>query len=226
MTKTTYQGIDYGLGRSNIDSQTGMRFGVISQHSIAPESFEDIFNDSRDLTHESAIEEAKRRIGSIECQEDLADVLDDLIGKREGYRLVCYEEVEAILIESPLPLSKEAADSIWDAIEQAWSDRYDDCGERDWLYEKDGYKLSNCLQSDVFVLASPYFTYAQYCSPCVPGACNLDSPLHTDTDASEVHCICKDHGIPKAFCLGHDWFENNKAPYPVYSVETGEKIMA
>lgn len=30
-------GIDYGLGQSNIDKETGIRFGVISQHSLHPE---------------------------------------------------------------------------------------------------------------------------------------------------------------------------------------------
>jgi hypothetical protein len=50
----------------------------------------------------------------------------------------------------------------------------------------------------------------------------LDAPLHVNTDADEVHCICRDHGVPKAYCLGHDWFDDGRAPYPVYSVETGE----
>ena len=34
MAKTDYVGIDYGLGRSNIDKATGIRYGVISQHSV------------------------------------------------------------------------------------------------------------------------------------------------------------------------------------------------
>jgi len=28
------------------------------------------------------------------------------------------------------------------------------------------------------------------------------------------------------YCFGHDWFEDGKAPYPVYSVETGELVEA
>src|SRR5690606_21275898 len=43
------------------------------------------------------------------------------------------------------------------------------------VYEKDGYKITGCLDFDLFVLNSPYFTFAQFCSPCVPGAGNLDS---------------------------------------------------
>jgi len=30
----TYTGIDYGLGTSNVDAATGIRYGVISQHSV------------------------------------------------------------------------------------------------------------------------------------------------------------------------------------------------
>lgn len=52
-----------------------------------------------------------------------------------------------------------------------------------------------------------YGTFAQFCSPCVPGA--GDSPLAD--------------GV-KTYCLGHGWFEDGKAPYAVYSVATGELI--
>jgi len=30
----------------------------------------------------------------------------------------------------------------------------------------------------------------------------------------------------KTYCLGADWFENERAPYPVYSVATGELVCA
>lgn len=66
--------------------------------------------------------------------------------------------------------------------------------------------------SDIFILSSPYFTYAQFCSPCAPGACYLENTLEEPNDNN------------KAYCFGHDWFEDNKAPYPVYSVATGELV--
>ena len=65
---------------------------------------------------------------------------------------------------------------------------------------------------DIFIQKSPYFTYAQFCSPCAPGACHLENPLDHKEDNN------------KAYCLGHDWFESGKAPYPVYSVKTGQLI--
>lgn len=65
---------------------------------------------------------------------------------------------------------------------------------------------------DVWVFKSPYFTYAQFCSPCAPGACHLRNPLDEPSEPN------------RCYCLGHDWFEDGKAPYPVYSVETGEIV--
>jgi hypothetical protein len=76
-------------------------------------------------------------------------------------------------------------------------------------YDAQGYRLTNCLDFDIFVIKSPYYTFAQFCSPCVPGAGNLDNPMPD--------------GV-KTYCLGHDWFDESRAPYPVYSVETGEQV--
>jgi len=66
--------------------------------------------------------------------------------------------------------------------------------------------------TDIFIKKSPYYTYAQFCSPCAPGACHLENPL--DGKVENNRC----------YCFGHDAFEDVKAPYPVYSLETGEEI--
>lgn len=70
-------------------------------------------------------------------------------------------------------------------------------------YDDGKYVIERCLDTDLVITKSPYYTHAQFCSPCVPGAGNLDSP-------------CPDG--PKTLCLGHEWFENG-APYPVYRVD-------
>lgn len=79
-------------------------------------------------------------------------------------------------------------------------------------YTKDGYEAECNDEVDIFITKSPYYTYAQFCSPCAPGACYLLNPLNEKIENN------------KCFCFGHDWFENEKAPYPVYSVETGKEI--
>ena len=81
-----------------------------------------------------------------------------------------------------------------------------------YTYDKEGYKAEQTFDSpDIFILKSPYYTYAAYCSPCAPGAGHLESPLP------------KDEGV-KTYCFGHDYFDNDIAPYDVYSVETNELI--
>ena len=67
---------------------------------------------------------------------------------------------------------------------------------------------------DIFIFKSEYYTYAQFCSPCAPGACYLLSPLSDDAISDNNKC----------YCFGHDWFDSGTAPYPVYSVETGELV--
>jgi hypothetical protein len=76
------------------------------------------------------------------------------------------------------------------------------CTDSDYSATVDSY-------NDVFITRAPYFTRAAYCSPCAPGACHLGNP-------------CDDGD--RAYCFGHDWFEGGRAPYPVYSVETGEIV--
>ena len=77
-------------------------------------------------------------------------------------------------------------------------------------FEDEEYIVTDCLDSELMVIKSPYYTLVQYCSPCAPGAGNLNTP---------IEC-----GI-KAYCLGIEWFdEYNPCPYPIYSVATGNLI--
>jgi hypothetical protein len=62
---------------------------------------------------------------------------------------------------------------------------------------------------DAWFTKSPYFTRAAFCSPCAPGACHLNNP-------------CEDG--ERCFCPGHEWFDDDGAPFPIYSVATGELV--
>lgn len=76
----------------------------------------------------------------------------------------------------------------------------------------DGEYMAECSDDgDIFITKSPYYTYCQYCSPCAPGTGYI---MHTVENGA------------KTYCFGHDWFDDDKAPYPVFSVETGELIPA
>lgn len=85
------------------------------------------------------------------------------------------------------------------------------------VYEGDGYAVQIDDYGDVWVFKSPYTTMAEKCSPCAPGAGSL--PVNGKEPKGSWA------GAPeKTYCLGHDWFEDGVAPYPVYDAATGELI--
>lgn len=85
---------------------------------------------------------------------------------------------------------------------------YPDQEPNAYVFVEDGYHVTqDCADTDLFIMLSPVYTVCNFCSPCAPGAGDLRS-----------------HGTDcKAYCLGHEWFENG-APYNVYSVETNEIV--
>lgn len=184
----SYTGIDYGLGRTNIDVETGIRYGVISQNSVG----------------EAWYEEAEPQYGEPTCpkcgkEADRPDEFGDSFPHQhreisDDYTQERYQENEFVCVNCKHFFGSESA--------------YGD-EPLGYTYDRHGYVLQDCLDSDIMVIHSPYYTFGQYCSPCVPGAINLDEPM---TD-----------GI-RAYCLGHDWFEDGQAPYPVYDAKTGELV--
>jgi hypothetical protein len=166
-------GIDYGLGKANIDPATGIRYGVISQNSV----FE-AWIDSAEPWYAKPEE--------LECPE--CETLWAASGQDWGDKVTCPECGNEFEVE----LGDLACDE-----------------PSGWTFEDGEYCLEDCLDSDIFVLKSPYYTFAQFCSPCVPGAGNLDNWVPD--------------GV-KCYCLGHDWFEERVAPYPVYRVSDGSIV--
>ena len=189
MKTTDYPGIDYACGQAvNRNTETGLRYGVIPSQDISPDAFEGIVQHGTDEDFESYKREILGGIKSS-LESTLGDyMMDDSISK---------------VIEAA---KDEAENWIGDDYQGSG-----DCTR--YSYEKDGVKLQVASDGDIFVIESPFFTYAQFCSPCAPGACYLRSPLETPVEAN------------KAYCLGHDWFDSDSpCPYPVYSVKTGELV--
>lgn len=173
----TNAGIDYGMGRSNIDVVSGIRYGVIAQNSVLQ-----AWSDS-----------AEPDYGKAHCPKCGNEAIEYDSDKDVDF--ACGHGCADFMCES--------CEYVFDG-DEAYPD--EDCG---WNYSGDGYELTDCLDYNIFVLNSKYYTFAKFCSPCVPGAGDLDNPIEDGA---------------KTYCLGHDWFEDGKAPYAVYSVETGEEI--
>lgn len=161
-------GIDYGMGTTNRDPATGIRYGVISQNEVLQawaDSSESVYPEPEPKDCETCGGTGQAPGG---CGEDCDDC--------EG--------------------SGNAEDD----------GGFDDfCDPIGFVYNSQGYNASQGSDdSDIFITKSPYYTRARFCSPCAPGACYLMNP---DEDGA------------KAYCFGHDWFEDGKAPYPVYRVD-------
>jgi len=182
MKTTEYAGIDYGLGKSNVDTETGIRFGVIGQSAegLNLDATQDIYQQGENLSFKGYQDEVRK---------SLRDALSDYFSDHKSWTGEKESQLDRV------------TETSFDAISDDLNDQYQ--GENDrYLYERDGYVIQT-TETELMILKSPYFTHAQYCSPCFPGGGNLETYCETG---------------PKTYCLGHDWFEDGKAPYPVLSV--------
>lgn len=197
---TNYGGIDYSLGRSNVNTETGIHYGVIAANSV-------------DMDMLSEAQAAGADYGKPTCPKCGCEVKrsddDTLLADVEMDDIVFREGIQAAPDGTPDWFDHKDFTCV--ACEACyWSDEVYGEEVSDWSHEANGYQLTGCLDNDVFVLASPYYTFAQYCSPCVPGAGNLDSP-------------CADGA--KTYCLGPEWFNTkNPMPYSCYRVADGLEV--
>lgn len=175
----TTRGFDYGRGLTNCDHATGIRNGVIAAHDIG-----EVWYEASELCYPDYTPE------QVDCPtcEGSGELLTE--DGADGETCECW--------------NCDGAGHVDD--DDDYGDNLESCGSE---YNKYGYVAACGECGDIFVMKSPFFTRAQFCSPCAPGACYLMNP-------------CEDG--ERAYCFGHDWFEGRKAPYPVYSVATGELV--
>jgi hypothetical protein len=179
-------GIDYGLGQTNIDTATGIRYGVIHAGDVCQAWSDCSEADYGDPHCPKCGNEAQSPDDQPDTNYVDRDDYEHLPGSCGDY---CCDQCQ-IMFDGDRAFGDEP---------NAW---YIDDGE--YKATQDG---DDC---DIFVLSSPYFTRAEFCSPCAPGAAYLRSP-------------CPDG--PRAYCFGPGWFDDESpCPYPVYRVDTGELI--
>jgi len=177
-------GIDYGMGKTNIDNETGIRYGVINQIELL----------------QAWCDESDAEYGPACCPD-------------------CGNELEKVEDIDGADIEPEAQLAFDDTDDEYWcmscnkgidDDELWDCAEPIRHYISNNGLVAECGDSgDIFVIESPYYTLAEFCSPCAPGAGYIMSK-----------------GDIKAYCFGHDWFEGGKAPYKVYSVENDRIVGA
>lgn len=176
----------------NYNSKTGIPFGVIHGNNV-PELLDDIFTNGDDLTFEQFKEDVKKEIRDAITKtldqysfhpEKLADCLD-------------YGDILDVLIDGGL------------------CDSYE-CDEPEFDYEDGSLKLHLGYLGGaplIWVLESPFVTRCKQCSPCVPGAGDLDSP-----DENGMFCYC----LPKEE-MPEDW-TGKIEDAPVVEEESDETV--
>lgn len=209
-----YMGLDYGHGQTNIDRATGIRFGVIAMNSLSAYAWDNL----------------EANYGEPSCPKCGNDCLDS---QAENFAEMFAEhwwENNENPVTTPA-VQKELTAQMEMARDDCTDEYYClDCaysfdGDEAFGDEPIGYTLddggvigeSAFDNTELFVTKSPFFTYAGFCSPCAPGACDLDSRPSTGPDDT-------DGG--KCYCLDSDWFdeEENPCPYAYWRVDTGELV--
>lgn len=200
-----------GKPTPNQDPDTGIHYGVIPANDLDHWCVEQIVSCGDDLTYKEAIEDflATIRAAVRVARTHPQDAADELKAWLKDYVWhQDWEELAADLLANPTASEDEDVQSVFDAIEQDWSDHYESDGST-YEYSDDEVTLTLHPDNDIFVLKSKYYTLCRECSPCAPNAGYL-------TDQSG--------GYMKSYCLPQSWFEDDKAPYDIYLVETGELV--
>jgi hypothetical protein len=189
------RGIDYGMGQTNIDTETGIRYGVINQNQCLQAWADSSEGDYGKPTCPEC--------GNEDC------LVDYNAPSPEDYSMP--EDDFPDYLDNEYEPSKGCCDYRCDRCKKIFesSEVYAD-EPLGFIFDDGEYKASSDSYGDIFILKSPYYTRATFCSPCAPGACSIDEP-------------CEDG--EKAYCFNHDWFEDNVAPYPVYRVSDNQEIL-
>lgn len=186
-TQTNNIGTDYGMGQTNIDTETGIRFGVISQNEVLQAWADSSEADYGDPTCPKCGNEATAiddvRVPVLDDSPNLEPLTDWEDNGRDHACLNCRYSFDS---------------------DEAYRDE-----PNGFTYDADGIVAQSGSDGDIFILKSPYYTRAQFCSPCAPGAAYLMNP-------------CDDG--PKAYCFDASWFDDGKAPYPVYRVSDNSEV--
>lgn len=155
-------GIDYGMGQTNIDHETGIRYGVIHQHHVLQAWCDESEADYGEPHCPKCGNEASVGVshtetnddGSVTCWTEHPDECEDYeVSGCGDYRC----DDCRIMFDSDEAYGDEPIGHYLRDDDEYVAQRYGDDG-------------------DILVLRSPYYTLCSFCSPCAPGAGYLTTP--------------------------------------------------
>jgi hypothetical protein len=104
-------------------------------------------------------------------------------------------------------------------------ERFNDVYQNDepqFYYDDDEYTAIYSQSLCCWIIEkSPYYTFCKGCSPCVPNAGDLGSPVIPDCYDERDAPICSSN-VMRAYCLPKEFFEDDKAPYEYFEVKGHE----
>lgn len=158
-------GIDYGRGLSNIDRETGIRFGIVSANEMGEGFWDDV---------ESEYDPSCPKCGGDLTEDQVSD-LDANAKPHESKYIKGYFKHMA-----PCPHCEELI-SVDDITPEEPSRN---------VIKSDGIEGFVDSHNDVWITKSPFYTYGTFCSPCAPGACSIGTKYNdSDTDLPRAYCL-------------------------------------
>ena len=116
-------------------------------------------------------------------------------------------------------------DEILEPALDVFNETYTDDGSGIFDYSDKEYTLHNSGDNfGLYVIKSPYYTFCRQCSPCAPGAGDLDAPTEMMVTYHGKRQDCPPYSL-KTYCLDKSYFEGEKAPYGVYRVEDDQEVV-
>ena len=158
-------------------------------------------------------------------QETLSDLCDKSIDTiYEESKKTLLSDLESFCDDHYLDFKNINEDSFIDEFNQNY-----DNDNHGYEYEDKDYFLQ--ISDDnfgIFVIKSPYYTFTKQCSPCAPGAGDLDNPILLDTIEQKIpnfyNVFSQDNHV-KAYCLPKEFFDSeySKIPYRYYRVDNDKE---
>lgn len=182
---------------TNINPKTNIRYSCVYLNSLDPDTAQWLWDDAENLSEAEAYAELKSEIERD--TESIEDEVRIAVAERDYAMLsndrYMEDEVEAAYNR----LGYDDRDDYIDTRLELESERIQiEEPTLAGICEGVRYEISHLGGAPIlWVLESPIISKARLCSPCVPGAIDLDSPANTGYEG---------YGIPE------NWYYHNEEP--------------
>ena len=159
-----------------------------------------------------------------ETLSDLCDKSTDTIYEESKKEIE--QQINSLFEQLGIRDNEKDYETIREMMLTTFNENYDN-DYHGYEYEDNEYSLHICDDNfGIFVIKSPYYTYCKQCSPCAPGAGDLDNSISKAEYEKGDHNAFM-YGTVKAYCLPRDFFDNEyaKIQYRYYNVSDDKEVL-